>query len=212
MNSKYFTIFSVSLVLILSNTTRQELQAQEIVDPGIGDPYPLVNCVLSDEPLDEEYKTIDHQGREIRVCCSDCVTRFSEETDFRISEIDRRLIEQQKPYYPLDKCIVTGKALGDGTIEHIFRNRLFRLSSLEAVAKLEKSPAQYFGDLDLAVIEKQLKDYPLKTCVVSDKPLDDNAVDHVVANQLIRLAGYDQLTAFNENPGKYLKKIRDAKN
>jgi len=27
----------------------------------------------------------------------------------------------------------------------------------------------------------------------------------------IPLAGYDQLAAFNENPGKYLAKIRDAK-
>ncbi len=200
-----------AMLLLLAVYSLNSVHGQDPVDPGIGDPYPLVNCVLSDEPLDEEYKTIDFQGREIRVCCSDCVTRFSEETDFRISEINRRLIEQQKPWYPLDKCIVTGKALGEGTIEHIFRNRLFRLSSLEAMAKLEKAPSQYFGELDLAVVEKQAKKYPLKTCVVSDKPLDDGAIDHVVANQLVRLAGYDQLAAFNENPGKYLAKIRDAK-
>ena len=61
------------------------------------------------------------------------------------------------------------------------------------------------------MIEQQAKNYPLKTCVVSDKLLDDSAVDHVVANQLVRLAGYEQLTAFDENPGKYLAMIRDAK-
>ncbi len=203
-----FTLVVFSLVVI----SLKLVQAQEVIDPATGDPYPLENCVLSDEPLEEKHELIDFQGREIRVCCSDCVTRFSEETDFRISEINRQLIEQQKPFYPLDKCIVTGKALGDGTIDHIFRNRLFRLSSLEAVAKLEKAPAQYFGELDLAVVEKQLKDYPLKTCVVSDKPLGDGAVDHVVANQLVRLAGFDQLAGFNENPGKYLAKVREAAN
>ncbi len=184
---------------------------QEVVAPEIGDPYPLVNCILSSEPLDEGFEILDYQGREVRVCCADCASRFSDEGDIHINEINALLIEQQKPLYPLDKCIVTGNALGKGTIEHIFRNRLFRLASLEAVAKLEKAPAQYFGELDLTVIEKQSKDYPLKNCVVSGKALDDSAIDHVVANQLVRLAGYDHLAAFNENPGKYLTKIRDAK-
>lgn len=211
MTSKYFTIFSAVLVFILFDTTQSGFRAQEIADPGIGDPYPLVNCILSGEPLDEGLETIDYQGREIRVCCADCASRFANEADIRIDEINAVLIEQQKPWYPLDKCIVTGKALGKETIDYIFRNRLFRLSSLEAVAKLEKAPAQYFGELDLAVVEKQSKDYPLKTCVVSGKALDDGAIDHVVANMLVRLAGYDQLAAFNENPGKYLEKIRDAR-
>ena len=130
------------LLSFFAAITLLPIYCQEIIDPDIGDPYPLVNCVLSSEPLDEEFETIDYQGREIRVCCADCASRFSDEGDIHINDINTQLIEQQRPYYPLDKCIVTGKALGKEAIEHIFRNRLFRLSSLEAVAKLEKAPSQ----------------------------------------------------------------------
>ncbi len=205
-----FTPFAGALALLLIIGNLSPVRGGEPIDPGIGDPYPLEKCVLSDEPIEGDVEIIDYQGREIRVCCSDCMNRFSEDAYTRVTEIDARLVAQQKPWYPLKKDIVTGKPLGEKVIDHIFRNRLFRLSSLESVTKLEKSPAKYFGELDLAVVEKQKKDYPLKTCVVSGKLLGPEAYDHVVANQLVRLAGFDELAAFNESPGRYLAKIREA--
>lgn len=53
--------------------------------------------------------------------------------------------------------------------------------------------------------------YPLKTCVVSGKSIGGEVIGHVVANQLVKLAGFDQLMTFNENPGKYLATIREVK-
>lgn len=210
MSSKCFSLFA-TFALVLTSLTWQNLGAQEIVDPNIGDPYPLEVCILSGEPLDDSPEIFTHEGQEIRVCCSDCKSKFAGEAYLRVDEINAALKKEQKPFYPLDKCIVTGKELGADAVDFVFRNRLFRLSSSAAEAELKKAPAKYFADLDAAVVEKQKGSYPLKTCVVSDKPLGDDAIDHVVANQLVRLAGFDQLTAFNENPGKFLVKIREAK-
>ncbi len=197
--------------LVLTSLTQYNLSAQEIVEPDIGDPYPLEVCIMSGEPLDDGPEIFSHEGQEVRVCCSDCKSQFTSEAYLRIDEINAALIKEQKPFYPLDKCVVTGKQLGDDAVDVIFRNRLFRLSSSAAKEELKKSPSKYFAALDAAVVEKQADSYPLKVCVVSEQPLDDAAIDHVVANQLVRLAGFDQLTPFNENPGKYLFKIQEAK-
>lgn len=211
MSSKCHSLFATVLFALLTGVTQQNLEAQETADSDIGDPYSLEICVLSGEPLDDGPEIFTHEGQEIRVCCSDCKSKFSEESYLRVDEINVALKKEQLPFYPLDKCIVTGKELGSDAVDFVFRNRLFRLSSSTAVEELKKAPAKYFAALDAAVVEKQKDSYPLKTCVVSDKPLGDDAIDHVVANQLVRLAGFDQLTAFNENPGKYLAKIREAK-
>ncbi len=211
MHSKLFITFSTILTLVLANFTQQGLQAQEIIEPDIGDPYPLEICILTGEPLEEGHEVFNYEGREVRVCCSDCKSKFTEEAYIRVDEINASLAKEQKPFYPLKKCIVTGKALGSDALDVVFRNRLFCLSASDAEIELKKQPGKYFADLDAAVIEKQTAAYPLKTCAVSGKTLGDDAIDHVVANQLVRLADFDQLTAFNENPGKYLAIIRAAK-
>jgi len=61
-----------------------------------------------------------------------------------------------------------------------------------------------------AAVEKQKAGYPLTKCVVSGKPLGKDAVDHVVGNQLVRLADADQIEVFNQNPGEFLAKVREA--
>ncbi len=44
------------------------------------DDYPLATCVVSGEPLDamDEAIVIQHEGREVRFCCRECVTQFNE--------------------------------------------------------------------------------------------------------------------------------------
>jgi hypothetical protein len=102
---------------------------------------------------------------------------------------------------------VDGKPLGLGSFNHVFRNRLFRLCGGRCQTKLEQKPAKFFGELDYAVIEKQKSGYPLTTCIVSGKKLGADSLDHVVANQLVRLHSSDQLEQFNRTPGHYLEKV-----
>jgi hypothetical protein len=208
MKAQSFIILLTSIALLLS---QNNLQAQEIIDPDVGDVYPLETCILSGEILEDDPEIFDLEGQEIRVCCDDCKTKFTEESYIRVDELNALIKEKQLPFYPLKKCLVTGKNLGTDAVNFVFRNRLFRLSSDEAKAKIKSAPGKYFGDLDQAVIEKQLSNYPLKVCVVSGEKLADESIDHVIANQLVRLAAFDQLSEFNENPGKYLAKIQEAR-
>ena len=182
----------------------------EPVDPGVGDAYPLALCVITETELDDEIKVLTHEQREIRVCCKDCVKQFYDSPNQWLDKVSELIVQQQTPYYPSKKCVVTGKALGKEPVDFVFRNRLFRLCSKDCQYKIEKKPAKYFGELDLAVAEKQKTTYPLTKCVVSGKPLGKDVFEHVVANQLVRLAGLDQFEQFNTNPAKYLLKIQTA--
>ncbi len=138
----------------------------------VGDPYPLANCVVQDMELDRRARVIDDDGREIRVCCKDCVEEFEDNFHTWIAVVDERIMQQQRGLYPLTKCVVDGEPLENAlTIDVVFRNRLFRLCSPECQEKLEKDPKTYFAKLNQAVIEKQKPDYPLDTCIVSGKPL-----------------------------------------
>jgi YHS domain-containing protein len=192
----------VVLVAILSN-----VRGNESEDVSTEDPYPLRNCVILDCPLGDEAEVLYVDGREIRVCCDDCVNQFGD-SEHWMAVVDERIVEQQTPHYPLKKCVVDGKPLDDfNTIDKVFGNRLFRLCSDDCYTALRKHPAKYFRLLNEAVIKKQKRNYPSAKCIVSDKPLGKKAIDHVVANQLIRLADRDQLDKFDENPGRYLEKL-----
>ena len=125
--------------------------------------------------------------------------------------VDDRIKEEQGPFYPLDTCVVDGTKLDDSNrLDVVFRNRLFRVCSDECQKKLEQSPAKYFALVNRAVVKKQKAGYPLSACVVSGKPLGPDAVDHVVGNQLVRLADADQIEPFNQNAGEFLAKVREA--
>ncbi len=185
------------------------LRGEEPGPADAGDPYPLPKCVVLDAPLDDEAEVFDVGDREIRVCCEECLETFEQGRDVWMGVVDERITRQEMPYYPLTTCLVDGKSLEDlGAVDFVLLNRLFRLCSDRCRKTLEQQPAKYFGLLNKAVIKKQKPQYPLATCIVSGQPLGKDAIDHVVGNQLIRLAGLEQLDQFDENPGKYLYELR----
>ncbi|MAE67116.1 MAG: hypothetical protein CMJ18_22885 [Phycisphaeraceae bacterium] len=55
--------------------------------------YPLDTCVVSGEPLDTlgEPIVIDHEGREVRFCCSPCIKQFKKEPDKYLALIDKAI-------------------------------------------------------------------------------------------------------------------------
>jgi len=177
----------------------------------VGDPYPLEKCIVCEQILDDLAVIVDFFGREIRFCKEDCRSDFESGHDTWIRTIDERITDQQRDVYPLKTCVVCDTPLEESAeLDEVFLNRLFRLCSYDCQEKLKKGAAKYFDKLNRAVVEKQKKSYPLKKCIVSGKPLGDEAVDHVVANQLVRLADYGQIDSFNETPGKYLAKLREV--
>ena len=154
---------------------------------------------------------VDLGEREIRVCCAQCVEDVRRNPEKWTSAVDDRIKETQGEFYPLDTCVVDGTRLDDSNrLDVVFHNRLFRVCGDACRKKLAENPAKCFALLNRVVVEKQKAGYPLATCVVSGKPLGKDAVDYVVGNQLVRLAGADQIEAFNQNPGEFLTKVREA--
>lgn len=184
----------------------------------IGDPYTLETCPISGMNLgsmgDPVVKTI--AGREVRFCCDACAERFEADTRSQFEKIDEQMIEDQKPHYPLDNCIVTGMKLGSmgDPFDHMHRNRLVRFCCAGCVEPFESETTKYLETLDSAVIETQKPDYKLDdTCVVSAEDVRDQgeAVELVFANRLVRFCCTGCVLDFNKNPARYLNAIADGK-
>ncbi len=188
--------------------------ADEPADTEVGDPYPLADCVILETQLNYKSKVIGDEGQQIRVCCEECVEKYFEQRLRWNEKIEKQLIAQQMQHYPLKKCVVDDAPLlefapGFGTINHVCRNRLFRLCSGKCRDLVDKSPGKYFEKLDRAVTAKQKPTYSLAKC--SGKPLGHDSVDYVVANQLIRLADKSLIDTFNKSPGRYLVELNKAR-
>lgn len=208
-NSQHRRLLAAGAVLAIISFLAHA-NSNDLDDASAGDPYPLPNCVIRDEPLEKRCQAIDFMGRDIRVCCNECVDQFKKEHHTWIRELDDRLTRQQRDFYPLDTCAVDGQPLVTGLVlELVFRNRLFRLCSLECQRKLEQEPARSFARLNAAVVTKQKPACLLDACIVTGEPLGKAAVDYVIANQLVRLARAEVAEQFKRTPGKYLAKLRE---
>lgn len=93
--------------------------------------------------------------------------------------------------YPLDTCIVSGRALGENPVLAEAAGRVFKLCSTGCKEKLAKDSASYAKKLDQAAIALQLPDYPLDRCPISDKKFGTavKPVDLVLDGHLVRLCG-----------------------
>jgi len=192
---------------------------QPITQPGDakGDPYTLDVCPVSGQELgsmgDPVVKTYD--GREVRFCCNSCIKRFENNKAEYFKEIDEQIVKQQRTWYPIDTCIVTGQALGSmgDPVEYVYNNRLIRFCCDSCIPRFEKDPKPFLEKLDKGVIEKQRKNYPLETCVVSGGKLGSmgEPVELVIGNRLIRLCCASCEKDIRKEPAKYLKKINEAR-
>jgi YHS domain-containing protein len=181
-----------------------------------GDPFTLATCPMMDKPIDPaKGKVIEYQGRELRFCCARCVRKFEGDPEKHLKTIDAKLVEQQKPFYPLDRCPVSGEKLGSmgEPVDHIYRNRLVRFCCEHCIRDFEKDPAKHLAKLDDAVREKQRSGYAMSTCPVSGKTLASVEEPHevVVANRLVRLCCANCEPALRKEPAKYLAKLDQDK-
>jgi YHS domain-containing protein len=182
-----------------------------------GDAYPLDTCIVTGQDLDEEgapvVKTYD--GREVRFCCEDCVSKFEGDKTGYLKKIDDAIVAHQKPGYPVETCVVSGEKLGGemgAAYDYVHKNRLVRLCCKNCVASLEKDPGKYLAKLDNAVVEKQGKTYPLDVCVVSGEKLGGMGapLDYVHNGQLVRFCCKGCVKPFEKDPANYMEKIHSA--
>ncbi|MBL8765272.1 MAG: hypothetical protein JNM07_13490 [Phycisphaerae bacterium] len=180
-----------------------------------GDPYPLATCPITGKKLgsmgDPIVKTYD--GREVRFCCGMCPPKFEKDLTKTIAKLDEAIVKDQLPLYPLDSSVVTGKKLPEKPIDWVYNNRLVRLADEAEKAEFQKDPAKHLAALDKATIEKQSKDYPLKTCPVSKDELGamGEGKDLVIAGRLIRLCCASCEKDVRKDPVKFIAMIDEAR-
>jgi hypothetical protein len=55
------------------------------------------------------------------------------------------------------------------------------------------------------------RSYPLRTCVVCDQPLGDQAIEFVHDGQKVKVCSEEHRAEFAKDPAKYLRKIKEVK-
>ena len=153
-------------------------------------------------------------GVDVSFCCPPCIKPYEDDYAAYRKQIAGQIVVLELPYYPTDRCIVTGEELGKETpaIDHVLGNRLVRLANADAVAKLEADPDTYNRKLDRIIIEAERKDYPLTTCVVQGSPLDPKRqpAEVVVGNRLMKLCCGGCAGKIRATPYLYVQKVNKA--
>ena len=151
-------------------------------------------------------------GVDVTFCCPPCIKTYKAQYDSYRDKIAPKIITLQKPYYPTDLCIVTGKKLGDDAVDHVHGNRLIRLADAEAVAAFAKDPATHEERLDFIIADTERDDYPLDTCVVAGSAFAEGKKPHevIVGNRLVKVCCGGCTGKIRQEPYVIVKKINDA--
>ncbi|MFT5051674.1 MAG: hypothetical protein ACI8QZ_003094 [Chlamydiales bacterium] len=119
-------------------------------------------------------------------------------------------IAAQVPFYPLQKCVVSGEALVAGEITDVdHEGRLVRLCCKMCTRQLENDPAAIIAKLDAAAIAAQMPFYPSEKCLISDEALGSmgDAIDMVHEGRLVRLCCDGCVKSFKKDTAKYFATI-----
>lgn len=179
--------------------------------------YPLTKCIVSGEELGKDAPTIEYvvDGRLVRLCCKACVKDVEKDAAGTIRKVDAAVVAAQKRSYPLKTCAVTGEPLGDQAVDHVYGTRLVRLANAAAVVAFDRDPKAAMAKVDKALIDAQRPSYALKTCPVSNEPLEGSAdmtpVDYLYGTQLVRLCCKSCIRTLEKDPAPYLKAVAAAK-
>jgi len=113
--------------------------------------YPLDTCVVSGAKLGKSGKAFDFlfNDRLVRLSSKECVPAFKKNPAKYLAALDKAVIAQQKPVYPLDTCFVSGTKLGKmgKPYDHVFGNFLVRFCCKGCVQSFEKNPGKYLPKL-----------------------------------------------------------------
>ncbi len=177
--------------------------------------YPLTTCVVSKRPLDagDGPFNIVVDGHLFRVCCPGCKDTARTKAGSIREAIERAVISQGRAHWPLKKCPVSGESYEESEgspVELVHGTRYVKLCCKNCVGAFEYDPAVFMAEIDAAYVASQLKDYPLKTCPISGKPLGKKPVDLLYGTTLVRLCCKDCKRAFDKDPSSVVKKVHTA--
>lgn len=181
-----------------------------------GDPYVLGTCPISGAALGEGAVAKKIEGREVRFCCGGCPAAFEASRDEKMAALNKKMIEDQMPYYPLTTCIVAGEPLfedgEDVGTNAVIGNRLVRVCCSACKKKVMADPSPYIAKLDKAVKEAQRDAYPVTTCPISGGELGHmgEPTEIVVANRLVRFCCGMCDSKLVKNPTAFIAELDKA--
>jgi hypothetical protein len=155
---------------------------------------------------------VTRAGRPLRFCSGPCAADFDAAGAAAFERLDARMIADQRPHYPLKVSLLTGRPLGPAPIEFIWGNRLFMAVDEAERRRILASPAEAIRVLDRAVIAAQTPGYgmPTKCPVQGDILPNDEVIDIVVANRMIRVCCARCARAVRARPYQYLAMVEYA--
>jgi hypothetical protein len=184
------------------------------------EPYTLTSCPVSGEALGSmgEPLEVTVQGRLVKLCCKGCTKKLEAEPQKYLEVVDAALAAQQRPYYMVDTCVVSGEPLvEDGEdigVDVVIKNRLFRVCCKGCIKKLEKDPARYRDVLNEKIAAAQRPHYPLDHCLVRGEKSKLGAMGEpyevVVGNRLARFCCKGCLPKFQEKTATFLAQLDTA--
>ena len=132
-----------------------------------------------------------------------------------LEKVDESIAALQRPFYPLERCIVSGEKLGSmgKPLELIHGNRLVRLCCAGCVKKFDADAASFLSKIDEAVVEAQGESYPLDFCLVSGDKLGGDMgdpIDVTIGNRLYRVCCKGCIRSLHETPLKYQVMLDDV--
>lgn len=195
--------------------------------------YPLATCVVSGKRLEEDAVTFVTNGRTFRTCCADCQRTIEQDSELWGRQVDATNIKGQLLSYPMTTCVVSGRALGANSVTAMHEDTLVRFCCNGCKDTFTKAPTTYlarlatakaasFGNIDLgteswtdeqtaAFVAEQKPDYPLTTCPVSGKPIEDGkAIDLVLEGTLVRLCCNQCVDAAKKDATTIVTQVQSA--
>lgn len=156
-----------------------------------------------------------HEGRELRFASEKNKKAFTSEPAKYLPGVDKAMIAQQMPFYPLKTCVVSGKELGSmgEPRQIVYRNRLVLLCCEKCEPKFLENSGKYVADLDAAVVAAQMPKYPLETCLVSGDEFGGDMGDpvpFVAGNRTIKMCCEGCATKIRKDPLLYFGKLDKA--
>lgn len=118
--------------------------------------YPLTTCPISGEALGGDMgQPVDYvyKNRLVRFCCEGCIDKFLKNPIPTLTKIDEAVIKTQSKHYPVQKCLISGEAMGGDMgdpIDRVYANHLVRFCCKGCIKEFEKEPAKFLAELDAA--------------------------------------------------------------
>jgi len=201
-------LVAAAALAVCGLTTAQE-------NAGPSNPYTLDSCPISGKKLgsmgDPVVKEVS--GREVRFCCGGCVKSFEKNAADEFKKVDAKLATEQRRYYPLSECAVSGEALDPKNAGEAFvGNRLVLLCCDQCEDELKEKPTEVLARLDAAAVQAQSEAYPLSDCLVSGKKLGAMGKPHevVLGGRLLKLCCQGCVPKIMKSPAKYLAVVDAA--